>query len=56
MPDEITSMTLLQEIEMLKMEVQTNIGRVVKNLQLMEQIHAKILELKEKEIAELKTQ
>lgn len=51
---EPTIMELLQEIEMLKAEVQTNVGRLVKNLQLMEQMHAKILELKEKEIIELK--
>jgi hypothetical protein len=54
MADEANSMSLLQEIEMLKMEVQTNIQRVMKNLHLMEQIHAKILELKEQEIYQLK--
>lgn len=46
-------MDYLQEIETLKSEIQTNISRVVKNLQIMEQLHSKIIALKDKEILRL---
>lgn len=51
---ETTKMDILQEIHMLKQEMEICMTRMAKNIGIIEQMHSKVIEILEKEISSLK--